>query len=475
MTVACNMTINFGSAGNSLAFLGGGWAASEAGFTWGTGPESHLVLPQRETAAEYFLTLDVVPYVKLPEVPSQRLIVSVNDTVIGSADLCRPTLLGYRISAAVARRADRMVITLQHPDAARPKDFSDTQDDRQLAFAVIEAKLHPVGIEAKLHPVDIEAKLHPVASKARLQHVVDVSASRLLPGLMLGAAETYATPTADPAELAEWVLYRTGLTLPQIAIEFESLGENCEFGLFQRRCDAEPLGLLRFSSTFMRNLIRGIDDGFVDLGQPDDVDPRLEGDPQKEYMIHEKKYGLVYHTFVYEGQRSVWLMREQESARLKFLRRKFIEELGAADKIFVYKLGGGVSEEEILPLYMALRRYGDATLLWVVPAVRDRPVGTVEVVMPGLFKGYIDRFAPSDNAHDLSFDGWLRVCANAFVLHRLGRPANQPAQAAAEAPIGTTIGLTQANTAKPGAAGDLAPGIANDDVPSLGTDPDGAE
>ena len=79
----------------------------------------------------------------------------------------------------------------------------------------------------------------------------------------------------------------------------------------------------------MRNLIRGIDDGFAGLGEPDDIDPRLEGTPRREYMIHEKKFGLVYHTFVYEGQRSVWLMREQEAARLKFLRRKFMEELAS--------------------------------------------------------------------------------------------------------------------------------------------------
>ena len=58
-------------------------------------------------------------------------------------------------------------------------------------------------------------------------------------------------------------------------------------------------------------------------------------------MIHEQRYGLVYHTFVYEGERSVWLMREQEAARLKFLRRKFIEELEAAEKIFVYRFGRG--------------------------------------------------------------------------------------------------------------------------------------
>jgi hypothetical protein len=47
--------------------------------------------------------------------------------------------------------------------------------------------------------------------------------------------------------------------------------------------------------------------------------------------------------------------------------------------------------------------------------------------MPGLLKGYIDRFAPDDNAHDLSFEGWLRVCANACVLARLQRGPDEPA------------------------------------------------
>ncbi len=136
-------------------------------------------------------------------------------------------------------------------------------------------------------------------------------------------------------------------------------------------------------------------------------------------MIHEQKYGLVYHTFVYEGERSLWLMREQEAARLKFLRRKFIEELEAAEKIFVYRYGATTTEEEILPLLMTLNRHGPVTLLWVVLAERARPPGTVEIMMPGLMKGYIDRFAPDDNAHDLTFDGWLRLCANACALQQL--------------------------------------------------------
>ena len=398
MAVECDLTISFASAGNSLAFLGGGWARSEDEFTWAIGAESHLVFPRLEAADEYVLTLDVVPFVHSPELPSQRLIVSVNDTVVGSTDLSRPTLLGYRIPASLARRSDKMVITLQHPDAARPKDFSDIADDRSLAFALFEAKLY------------------------RIVNSPQSQQNRLPTGLMLGSTHERSFGARGHVDLTEWATTRTGLAIPQIALKFESLGENCEFGLFQRRCDAEPLGLLRFSSTFMRNLIRGIDNGFEGLGEIEDIDPRLEGPPpKKEYMIHEKKFGLVYHTFVYEGQRSIWLMREQESARLKFLRRKFMEDLASTDKIFIYKFGSGVSEEEILPLHMALNRYGDAMLLWVVPAERDRPAGTVEVVMPGLLKGYIDRFAPDDNAHDLSFDGWLRVCANACVLARLQR------------------------------------------------------
>jgi hypothetical protein len=391
MGLECDLTINFASAGNSLAYLGGGWARSEPDFTWSIGPESHLMTPPLKPADEYVLTLDVVPFIHPPEAPIQRLIVSINDTVVGACELSRPTLLAYRIPATVARQSERMVVTLQHPDAVRPKDFGDSGDDRCLALSVSEAKLC---------------------------RVLDVSGLRrhFLPvGLMLGSV-----PERDPAgDLAAWATARTGLTVPELAFRFESVGENCEFGLFQRRCDAEPLGLLRFSSTFMRNLIRGVESGFADLGEQEEIEPRLEGGPRKEFMIHEQKYGLVYHTFVYEGERSLWLMREQEAARLKFLRRKFIEELEAAEKIFVYHYGATATEEEILPLHMALNRHGPTTLLWVVPAERGRPAGTVEVLMPGLMKGHIDRFAPEDNAHDLSFDGWLRLCANACVLHDL--------------------------------------------------------
>jgi hypothetical protein len=405
MELACDLTISFAAAGNSLAYLGGGWARSEPGFTWNTGFESHLLFPPLKPADEYILTLDVVPFTHAPEAPSQRLSICINDVIVGSCHLSRPTLLGYRIPAALIRQSENLVVTLQHPDAVRPKDFGDSGDSRHLAFALSEAKLY------------------------RVLNVDRWRRCNLPAGITLGSTPDRHLATlsdAPPMDIRMWATARTGLAIPDLAFRFESVGENCEFGLFQRRCDAEPLGLLRFSSTFMRNLIRGVQGGFADLGENEDIEPRLEGGPRKEFMIHEQKYGLVYHTFVYEGERSVWLIREQEAARLKFLRRKFVEELEAAEKIFVYRHRATTTVEEILPLHMALNRYGAATLLWVVPAEPGRPPGTVEVLMPGLMKGYIDRFAPDDNAHDLSFDGWLRLCANACVLHDLQARARSP-------------------------------------------------
>ena len=43
--------------------------------------------------------------------------------------------------------------------------------------------------------------------------------------------------------------------------------------------------------------------------------------------------------------------------------------------------------------------------------------------MNGLLKGYIDRFAPVDNAHDFSFEAWIRLCVHAFLLNRMLRAA----------------------------------------------------
>jgi len=45
MPAVAELTINFSASGNSLSYLGGGWARAEENFTWAVGHESHLLLP----------------------------------------------------------------------------------------------------------------------------------------------------------------------------------------------------------------------------------------------------------------------------------------------------------------------------------------------------------------------------------------------------------------------------------------------
>ncbi|MGD0434551.1 MAG: hypothetical protein ABSA58_26015, partial [Acetobacteraceae bacterium] len=372
---------------------------AEESFTWAIGQESHLILPFGRDAREFVLTMNVIPFVHPPALPAQRLIVSVDETTIGTASISRPAVLAWRIPAELLRRSERTLVTLSHPDAARPRDVSGATDGRELAVSVSEVRLYylPAAMAAD-HPLPV--------------------------GLALGGAVNPGFGIHPGIELKEWVMRRTGLSFPELATKFESIGDNCEFGLVQRRCDAEPLGLLRFSGSFSNQIVRGIELEFEGIGEPADITPRLEGDEgRREFMIHERKYGLVYHTFVYEGERAVELMRQQEATRLQFLRRKFVEELRAGEKIFVFKSAAAVTEAEILPLFMALNRNQSNTLLWVVPEEQGRPGGTVEVLMNGLLKGYIDRFAPVDNAHRFSFEAWVVVCVHAFLLNRMMRAA----------------------------------------------------
>ena len=84
-----------------------------------------------------------------------------------------------------------------------------------------------------------------------------------------------------------------------------------------------------------------------------------------------------------------------------------------------------VPEEEVFPLAMAIRRYGPNTLLFVTLSDADHPGGTVQARAPGFLVGYIDRFAPGDNANDLLLGQWVKLCREAYRL-RLAAGATPP-------------------------------------------------
>jgi hypothetical protein len=220
---------------------------------------------------------------------------------------------------------------------------------------------------------------------------------------------------AEPMERRRALGPRSGaLSLPQLMVRFESLGENCEFGLVQRRGGAEPLGLFRFASAPYEKLLKALLGDFDGLGQPDLLEIQVAGN---EYMVLDKKYGLLTHTWELVAEKTAEEVRLREIRRLPFLVRKLVEDLGLGEKIFVYHGMQPLTLEQAKTLAAALRRYGPTTLLWVELADAAHPPGSVEEIDPSLLKGYVDRFAPGENAHDFSFDVWVDLCRAALRVY----------------------------------------------------------
>ncbi len=378
--------IVFGRDGSDRYHLGAGWSGDEPGYRWSTGPSSELWLDNPGDEMDYVLELNLSPFIHPPALPAQRLAVFVRGALIGRAQLDDLQTLAYRIPAAAFMGQGPVRVTFEHPDAASPQEHGINADSRQLGFSFRRMALSP---------------LAEAADPARIE-----------------GGETVVA--ADIGRL-------TGVPAAQFVLRFESLGDNCEFGLVQRRCGAEPLGLLRFSNITVPQLLRGLDNGFDGLGDPANMDFWLHATGNPEYVVRDKSYGLVFHTFLHPGDVVESELIAQQSTRLRFLRRKFLEDLAAGEKIFVLKRNDPLGQAEVLAVLAALRRHSaTAQLLYVLPTTADHPPGTVERAADGLLCGYIDRFAPPERVPDLSLEPWLAVCVNAA---RLTQGSAQPESA----------------------------------------------
>jgi tetratricopeptide (TPR) repeat protein len=214
-----------------------------------------------------------------------------------------------------------------------------------------------------------------------------------------------------------------GAEMRDLLLNFESMGVNCEFGMVQRRCGAEPLGLLRWVWLQTDALTKALRQRFDGVGDADKVRLAID-ETTREFYIHEEASGTVMHTFKMEAEigAEVEKFRLQMAKRLQYLRRKFIDDLGAADKIFVYKSYVDVSFEDILQLRDALNEYGPNTLFFLKVADAGNPAGSVQWAAPNLITGYMDRFiTPGGHWDELSLPMWLTVVKKAYALWRDSR------------------------------------------------------
>lgn len=368
MRVESDVSILFSREnGNCSDYVRTGWSAAEPGFRWSEGEKSVLALPPIGASPLYVLTCSCGPY-DTPGRNKQELGIEINGLEVyrGRPDNAVPNAIlvpGHMLSPVREN-----IIALHNHDVCVTRQVDPPGANTQYpAFAWYSLDLTPYRQDEFMPPV-------------------------LLP-----------EPTRDGADISK------------IATAFQSLGQSCEFGLFQRRCQAEPLGLMRFASVWPFALYQALAERFNKI---DDLDMlSLEASaPGGELMGYHAIYGLDYHTFIFEGSVDVAQVTANESKRLGYLARMMIEQLETNDKFFVRR--GGFSERtELRALHMAMRHYhADARLLYVdeAPPGARNLAGRVEWLAPGLYKGYLDRFAPPENAHDLSFDVWLRICETVF-------------------------------------------------------------
>jgi hypothetical protein len=352
------LTLTFGKEGNEANHLGGGWSEAEPGFRWMVGRGSEIWLEYPGPGHDLILELTTNIMTPPGGASPQRLLVGVRNTAIAEVSMVRGGTVGFHIPSGMLATPGPVRLAFIHPDFRRPTDVGAGTDERQLSFSAQAMTLW-----------------------------------RVLPRARPGDA-----PYLAPDEMIA---------------RFESLGDNCEFGLVRRQLNAEPLGLLRFSFIELPQLLRGLRTDFEGLGDPANTEVIVHG-KDSEFVVKESAYGMTYHTFQYEGQLSIDAVRLQQSTRLSFLRRKFMEDARGGEKIFVIKRNHTLRPEEVLPIYTQLNDLGLNWLLWVVPANAEHRSGTVEFLLPGLLRGYVDRFAPNENAPDLSLAAWRAVAEAAW-------------------------------------------------------------
>lgn len=209
----------------------------------------------------------------------------------------------------------------------------------------------------------------------------------------------------------------------ELMLNFESIGDSCEFGLVQRMAGAEPLGLFRFSGTPVRHLIRGLEHRLAGIAEPEHVRVQLD---HGEYMVKLTKYDFVYHTFKLEHDIDPAELHRQEVRRINYLAEEFIADLENPAKILVFRQNEPLLARDLAHLRAALRQYAKTTMLWVLEAQPDHPPGTVQIADDHLILGYVGWLAPRSAAKNFDNDSWLKILRATYALWRPADAEDSP-------------------------------------------------
>ncbi len=195
-----------------------------------------------------------------------------------------------------------------------------------------------------------------------------------------------------------------------LCLRFESLGGDgpgCEIGLVQRHYGAEPLGLLRWGSISVEDLIRALIAHFEGFGTWETTEVKIT--TSGDYKTIDTIYGTEMMTFVHSSKFAPQEMLRRSSRRLTFLKDKLLRDLKEGRKIFVYRAyADNLTDDTVARLQAAIASHGPSRLLYIRKAPTPEMIGAVRKISPGLCYGYVEGFSGQPNSK-LFLGGWLAV------------------------------------------------------------------
>ena len=220
----------------------------------------------------------------------------------------------------------------------------------------------------------------------------------------------------------------SGLPYDRLVLDFESLGDNCEFGLVQRFAGAEPLGLFRFSSTTIPALVHALDTDLVEYGRAGDL--LIDEGPLGYLFCPSRRYGFAYNTGDFAADAAADKVLAREEKKVRYLKERFLADLASGEKILVRKSPAGETLDEVRLLVRALMRHGPVRLLRVLASDGERyGPGAAAWCDDRIMEGYVGRFAPYENVPEIGLEDWMSLCRNAHGLAQGGTgPTPLPAR-----------------------------------------------
>jgi hypothetical protein len=211
--------------------------------------------------------------------------------------------------------------------------------------------------------------------------------------------------------------------LPRLLQLFESLGENCDFGVVQRAIGLEPVGLFRFGACNAADIIMLLRTRFERLGDAQDLWLEVVG-PQREYWLKSHHCSYSSHTDRFADQDSEEVVHAAQVEKTRYLKTKLMRDLSRSRRLFVFK--GACDMATIRKIVRQMQTYGPNCLLWVRVADAHHAPGSVQQVADGLMQGFVSRYGTYDGPPSLPVEEWVALCANAY---RLWRNADPPTAA----------------------------------------------